>query len=228
MVRDVSERATRSLQERLEECKAKAGKRYAADELEALGRSYDELEASGIRDGALRDGERAPDFELPNGWGEPVRLSNLLARGPVVLTFFRGRWCPYCRLQLKAYRDMVPDLEPLKASLVAVSPMLPEFTRAFVERASLGFDVLSDVGNTVARAYGLAYEVEGVQRSFHDRDRAAGMPAVNGDDSWVLPLTSTYVLDRDGIVRFATVGVRPSQRAEPAELLEVLGRLAER
>jgi peroxiredoxin len=219
---------TKTLRQRLDECRAKAGKRYRAEELEALGRSYDELEASGVRDSALREGERAPDFELPNGWGEPVRLSSLLARGPVVVTFFRGRWCPYCRLQLKAYRDMAPDLEPLGASLVAVSPMLPEFTRAFVERASLGFDVLSDTGNTVARAYGLAYEVEGVQRSFHDRDRAEGMPAVNGDDSWVLPLTSTYVLDRERIVRFAAVGVRPSQRAEPAELLEVLGRLAGR
>jgi peroxiredoxin len=173
---------------------------------------------------ALAVGDAAPGFALPDAMGRETRLSDLLARGPVVLTFYRGSWCPYCNTQLRDYQLALPDIEAAGASLVAVSPQTPDSTMTIVERQSLAFPVLSDVGNAVSRAYGLVFAVDAGTR---EQYRAVGidLAASNGTDTWELPVPATYVVAPDGTVRFAFVEADYTRRATPAQIVEALETL---
>src|SRR5258708_39898661 len=124
-----------------------------------------QLVQSGIADKSLKAGETAPDFALPDAYGHAVTLSALLADGPVVLTFYRGDWCPYCNLTLRSYQAVLPEISVLRATLVAVSPQNPDNTLLTVEHKELTYPVLSDVGNHIARQYRLVWSVPEEQRS---------------------------------------------------------------
>src|SRR5207248_6937010 len=128
-----------------------------AEVLATFGREIEALARSGIAASGLREGTLAPDFTLPDVHGRAVTLSALLQLGPVVLTFYRGEWCPYCNLQLRAYEAILSQIRALGASLVAVSPQTPDHSLATMEKKGLTFPVLSDAGNEVARRYGLVY-----------------------------------------------------------------------
>ncbi len=174
---------------------------------------------------ALREGAQAPPFTLPNAAGQPVNLGELLARGPVVVTFYRGAWCPYCNLQLKAYQDILADIQALGASLVAISPQSPDGSLSMKEKHDLQFEVLSDAGNGVARQFGLVYTLrQPVQEAALKlgNDIAAG----NADGTWELPVPATYVLDQAGQIRLAYVEGDPTRRLEPAHILNALHGLA--
>lgn len=174
-----------------------------------------------IERNALGVGAQAPDFTLPDVHGEPVRLGGLLERGPVVLSFYRGAWCPYCNLQLRAYQRALPQIVARGATLVAVSPQLPDGSLTMAEQNALGFPVLSDQGNQVARQYGLVFQLDGAVR-----ERYLGMnidlERSNGDSSWELPMPGTYVIDRGGTIRLAFVHPDYTRRLEPAEILVAL------
>ena len=172
---------------------------------------------SGIAASGLHKGALAPDFTLPNVAGRPVTLSALLARGPVVLTFYRGEWCPYCNLQLRAYQAILPQIRDLGASLVAVSPQTPDNSLTTAEQKSLTYSVLSDVGNEVARRYGLVFSLSEALRAV-----SADLPAYNGDASWELPMPGTFVIAPDGTVRLAFVDADWTRRLEPAAILDAL------
>lgn len=170
-------------------------------------------------------GDEAPDFTLPDPRGGEVALSALLREGPVVLAFYRGGWCPYCNLQLRAYQEALPAIRELGARLVAVSPQLPDQSLSMAEKNALAFDVLSDVGNRVARSYGLVYTLaEELQEGL----RAAGRPLslVNGDDSWELPVPATYVIGPDRRIVAGEVDVDYRDRLDPREILAALEGLA--
>ena len=175
--------------------------------------------------GALGVGAEAPDFALPNAMGREIRLSDLLARGPVVLTFYRGAWCPYCNTQLRDYQDVLGEIEEAGATLVAVSPQTPDGSMTMAERNGLAFPVLSDVGNAVSRTYGLVFEVDGRTR---ERYQAVGvdLAAVNGADAWELPVPATYVIDPDGRIGAAFVEADYTQRASARRVLDALRREA--
>ena len=174
-------------------------------------------------DGALGVGAEAPDFALPDATGREVRLSDLLAEGPVVLTFYRGAWCPYCNTQLRDYQDILGEIEEAGATLVAVSPQTPDGSMTTVQRNGLAFPVLSDVGNAVSRRYGLVFEVDGQTR---ERYQAVGvdLTAVNGTDAWELPVPATYVIGPDGTVGAAFVEADYTQRASARQVLDALRR----
>jgi peroxiredoxin len=130
-----------------------------------LGSELAQLTESGIVANALKAGQRAPDFQLSEASGQQVQLAALLAKGPVVLTFYRGGWCPFCNLQLRAYQSVLPKIHRLGAELVAISAQTPDFALTDVEQKALTFPVLSDPHNTVARAYGLVHTLsEALQR----------------------------------------------------------------
>jgi peroxiredoxin len=168
--------------------------------------------------GTVGVGERAPGFTLPDAQGGVVSLDDLVGEGVVVLTFYRGSWCPYCNLQLNAYQEILDDLDAVGAHLVAVSPMTPDNSLSFAEKAGLRFTVLSDSGAQVAERYGLVFVLEGSYRELH-RGLGIDLPALNGDDSWRLPTPATYVIDGEGMVRLVHVNGDYRSRFEPEALL---------
>ena len=172
----------------------------------------------------LKVGDRAPAIVLGNAKGETVDVGILLKSGPVVVTFYRGGWCPFCNLELKAYQDVLPRIRAAGASLVAISPEKPDDTVTTAEKNGLGFPVLSDAGHAVGKAFGVVYaftdEVRGVYDGFK-----LDIPSKNGTpDDWSLPLSATYVIGRDGIIQFADTRVDYRERTDPLEVLKVLER----
>lgn len=179
-----------------------------------------EVATSGVMESALRVGDTAPDFILPNAHNDSVQLSTILESGPVILTWYRGGWCPYCNIQLNAYNDALDDFEKAGGQLVAISPEIPDSSLSTSERSQLRFEVVSDLGNLVAKSYGVAYTLpEGVKKAFEGRVDVA---AYNNDNSYSLPLAVTYVIDTDRVIRYAFVDADYRKRAEPAELIRQL------
>ena len=186
-------------------------------------RGIDQLRASGILEKALKVGDAAPDFTLPNAEGQMVGLAALLEKGPVVLTWYRGGWCPYCNLALHAMQSSLPEMKKLGATLVAISPQMAESTTNTARRNRLKFEVLSDVGNKVARKYGLVYRLpDDVAKLLGAK---INLEKYNGDLSQELPLAATYVVAQDGTIAFAHVAADYRVRAEPADVVAALKRL---
>jgi len=170
---------------------------------------------------ALKTGDRAPDFTLPNPSGRPVSLSGLLRGGPAVVTFYRGGWCPYCNLQLRAYQRALGEITALGGRMIAISPQLPDGSLTTAEMNELSFDVLSDVGNRVARSFGLVYALPDELRSALTSNGKA-LPGINGDDSWELPLPATYVIAPDRKIALAELELDYRERLEPDAIVAAL------
>ena len=187
------------------------------------------VRTSGVLDHALKIGDRVPDFTLPDPFGHDVSFKTLLAKGPVVVSFYRGEWCPYCNLELRAFQQALPQMQELGASLVAISPEKPEGGAAAIEKNALTFTVLSDFENKVARQFGIVFQVgeklQDLSKNLFKNDLALR----NGEGSYQLPVPATFVVDAEGIVRFAHVEVDyMTGRAEPEEVVAVLKGLAHR
>jgi peroxiredoxin len=184
----------------------------------------EELRASFALESAIGLGDQVPDFRLPDANGKVVSLHDLLQSGPALVTFYRGGWCPYCNIQLRAYQAILPEITSLGASLVAISPQLPDGSLSTSAANALTFDVLSDVGNVVARRFGLVWSLpEELRAALRSNNKA--LPGVNGDDSWELPVPATYVVARDGRVVLAAVEVDYRKRQEPEAILAALQAL---
>jgi peroxiredoxin len=177
--------------------------------------------------GAIDVGDRAPDFSLPDQHGAQVSLSETLARGPVVLLFVRGGWCPFCALTLRAYDRLRPALQHAGATLLAVSPQTQANSLATAERDALGYSLLSDHGLQVADAYGLVWQPDTamqavLQRLGHD------LPRINGSNDWRLPIPAGYVIDRNGVVRTARHVPNIADRLPPVQALDAVLALGAR
>jgi len=179
------------------------------------------LRASFLIENTPAVGSEAPEFSLPNAQGKLVSLSKALSDGPVVVTFYRGSWCPYCNLQLRAYQRALPEITALGGRLMAISAQLPDKSLSTVEQNALEFDALSDVGNRVARSFGLVYALPDELRAVLISNNKA-LPMFNGDDSWELPVPATYVIGRDGRVVLASVQIDYRQRLAPEEIVAAL------
>jgi peroxiredoxin len=190
----------------------------------AMTRADMELAASGIAQRAVKAGDHAPDFRMPDARGRQIRLQELRARGPVVVSFYRGGWCPYCNLELRALQNTLPAIKRLGAELVAISPQTPDESLSTAEKNKLAFAVLSDVGSATAKAYGIAYDLAEELRPIYARSGNA-LPDKNGDDSWVLPIPATYVIDTNGTIVLAFIDIDYRNRLEPAEIVAALESL---
>jgi peroxiredoxin len=210
-----------SLKDTITEFRTKMAKMAPPEVIATLGGEIEKLAKSGIAKGALSIGAKAPDFTLPDARGGTVTLSALLAKGPVVVTFYRGGWCPFCDLQLRAYQGVLPEVRELGAELVAISPQTADFARSDVEKKDLTFPILTDAHNEVARKFGLVFVLSDVMKELQ---KGFGNPTTkfNGDDSWELPMPGTFVIDRSGIVRLAHVDPNYMQRLEPRAMLAAL------
>jgi peroxiredoxin len=221
-----------SLQDRLDAFKAnlESGKlpfKPAAQQLEAMRRATAELIATGQAQRALKAGDKAPDFTLNDPDGKPVFSRDLLAKGPLVVSFYRGVWCPYCNMELQALQAELPAIETRGAVLVAISPQTPPNSRKSQRDNKLSFPILSDVKAEVANAFGIRFALPDylvdVYKAFNN-----DLPLVNADPSWVLPMPARYVIDTDGIIAYAEINPDYTQRPDPSELLPVLDRLRDR
>lgn len=211
--------ASPTLEQEITEFKAQFVKQLPPGVPEGIDADVKANVESGITAHALRVGEHAPDFILPDVLGNPVSLSKLLAQGPVVLTFYRGEWCPYCNLQLHAYQQILPQIKELGVTLVAVSPQTPDHSLSLIEKQQLTFTVVTDNENHVARQYGLVYKLS---QSLHDIYLQIGvnLPNYNGDQSWELPISATYILDQSATIRTAFVDADFTHRLEPSAVLK--------
>ena len=179
------------------------------------------LEISGIAGRALKAGDRIPDFDLPDATGKVVRSGELLAAGPLVISFYRGSWCPYCSLELKTLQQNLSEFRARGATLVAISPQTPDESLTTKEKNELAFPVLSDAGSKVARKFGLVFTLDETLKPIF---KAFGIDllAHNGVDTWELPIPATYVVAKSGKIVSACVDVDYRNRAEPAEILKWL------
>jgi peroxiredoxin len=170
---------------------------------------------------ALAAGDRAVDFELPNAQGRRIRLTDQLERGPVVLTFYRGAWCPFCNLQLRGLQQALPEIEALGASLLAVSPQLPDGSRAIVDTNGLTFEVLSDLDSAVASAYGITFTLPAIDQALL-LEVGNDIRQVNGDKRWVLPAPATFAIAADATIQHARVDPDYTSRITADEILSAL------
>jgi len=191
------------------------------DVQQIVGASMQRLLASEIDKGAKKSGDQAPDFLLPNVRGGQKSLSDYLKAGPVVLSFYRGGWCPYCNLEFRALQARLPEFKALGATLVGISPETPDASLTTVEKNNLEFEVLSDVGNRVIKEYGLLYVVDEKMRPLY-LEWGLDVPAANGDGSYELPIPATYVIDRKGIIQAAHVDKNYINRMDPGDIVEAL------
>ncbi|MGA0601613.1 peroxiredoxin-like family protein [Caulobacter sp. KR2-114] len=193
--------------------------------VEAIHRSTDELIASGQAERALKAGDRAPDFALADADGNQVSLSDLLAKGPVVLTFYRGVWCPYCNLDLKALEAAATEIRARGASLAAVSQQTAPNSRKAQRIEGLSFPILADPGGQVGDAFGLRFQIPDYLKATYLQLKV-DLSVINGEASWTLPMPARYVIGTDGVVAYAEVNPDYTRRPDPSELLPVLDRLA--
>jgi peroxiredoxin len=207
-----------SLQDQLDEITASTRRLVQAERMAIGERAVAELLNSGIEDRILRVGAAAPEFTLNDAAGRPVRSADLLALGPLVLKFFRGRWCAYCVTELEAWRDLYPRLREAGVLLAAISPQTERQSDFMVGQHTLPFPVLADPGCAVAEQFGLAYTIPDYHREYY-RSILVNIPFVNGDDSWRLILPATYVISQAGRVVHAQAHADFRVRPEPEEAL---------
>jgi peroxiredoxin len=215
-----------SLKEQLAEYRAGWHKRVPPERQAIMQRHIDQLRTGAIARSMLKVGDRAPAIVLTNAKGQTVDVARLLKKGPLIVTFYRGGWCPYCNLELKAYQQILPEIEKAGAFLVAISPEKPDDTLSTAEKNALGFEVLSDVGQKVGRAFGLVYNFTDELKSAY-RDFNLDIPARNGTpEEWALPVSATYVIGSDGIIIYAYTDPDYRDRADPREILAALTKKA--
>ncbi|MDX5445808.1 MAG: AhpC/TSA family protein [Zoogloeaceae bacterium] len=219
-----------SLQDKLDAFKAdfQAGKppyNVPRSVIETMHRATTELIASGAAQRALKAGDKLPAFTLNDPEGKRVSSADLLREGPLVVTFYRGVWCPYCNLELQALQAALPTIREAGASLVAISPQVASNSRKSVRQNALTFPILSDPHNDVAAAFGLRFELPDYLVELY-KSLQNDLPAFNGDSSWMLPMPARYVIAGDGTIVYAEVNPDYTRRPEPSDMLPAIERAA--
>lgn len=211
------------LQDVLDEKKAAFNEKATEEKKKLYAEGIEDIVIKGVLDKAKKVGDNAPSFSLKNALGKEISLASYLEKGPVVLTWYRGGWCPYCNLTLARMQEELPKFKAEGASLIALTPEVPDSSISTTEKLALEFEVLSDLNNKVARQYGIVFElIPGVAEAYQN---AFGLHEYNGDESNELPLAATYIINTDGTIAYAFVEADYRNRAEPKAILEALKSL---
>ncbi|MDB9527228.1 peroxiredoxin-like family protein [Oscillatoria sp. CS-180] len=189
-----------------------------------MAKAGDDITKLGIEDRSLKTGDTIPTVTLPNALGETVAVQTLLQDGPVVIAFYRGGWCPYCNMELRALQQALPKIEAQGARLVAISPETPDHSLSTKEKNDLTFEVLSDVGNLVAQDFGLVFAIPEYLRPVY-KSFGIDVAAHNGDEKFELPVPATYVVDTSGKIAHAFVNLDYTQREDPENIVTALKSL---
>ncbi len=196
---------------------------FSKQELAIMKQSTKEL-AKAMPSPGLKPGQTAPDFELSNAFGQKIRLSEQLKKGPVILSFYRGAWCPFCSIQLNALHQSIPYFKKYDAQLILVTPQKPDHSLAQIEKAKYEFEILSDLDSEVMKQYKLFFKLSPALVKVylkHDLD----IESFNGKDRAVLPVPGTFVIDKKGIIRAAFADTDYKKRMEPTAIVEALKKL---
>jgi len=210
-----------TLGEQLLEIKARTRELVRPENLQIQERSIRELEHSGAVDNILQAGSQAPEFELTDPNGKLVRSADLLARGPLVVMFFRGRWCPYCVATVEAWQRSLPELQNRHASLVAISPQTVKQNNLMADQHRLTFPLLSDPGNKLAKQFGVAYQLPADLQELNRRI-FVNLEFINGDKSWELPMPATFLIASDHRILFAEAHADYTRCTEPQRVIDLL------
>lgn len=187
-----------------------------------LEQEAEHLVRTGITEQSLKTGDRAPAFALPNQAGELIRSAALLAQGPIVLAFNRGSWCPYCNVSLGGLQMALPAIQELGAQVVAISPQMTSWQAD--DNTPLPFAMLRDRGNQVARQFGLVFQMSLALRPIYEQQGIL-LPRYNGDESFELPVTATYIINPEGCIAYDFVNADYSQRPDPVEIITQLRQI---
>ncbi len=216
----------KTLTEQLREKAEAAQARTPEETKKIMSSAIEELRKSDILSKSLKVGDQMPLFTLPDVKKGDVTAKSLLAKGPLVVVFYRGGWCPYCNLQLHDLQGHLQEFKELGAELVAISPQTPDSSLSTVQKADLSFYVLSDVGNKVAKKFGLVFRLPDDLKKVY-KDFGIDLESVNASKDWELPVSATYIVKPDGKVAYAFADVDYKKRAETEELLKILKSLKE-
>jgi len=181
--------------------------------------------ASDLTKTALQLGDKAPDFSLKNSKGDSVSLYTLLAKGSVILTWYRGGWCPFCNMQLQYLQRNMPEFKANGANLIALTPEKPDESLSTQEKNELEFEVLSDFDNKVAKEYGIVFKLTDEVSDLYKNTFNLNLRAYNGNDSDELPMAATYVIGKDGIVDYAYLNADYTTRAEIGDIIDSIKKL---
>ena len=200
-----------------------AAAKFTEEKKQVYAEGISSVTASGVLENALNVNSKAPNFTLKNALGNSVSLYDELKKGPVVLTWYRGGWCPYCNITLHYLQEKLPEIQKVGATLIALTPELPDNSLSTSEKNELEFTVLSDVGNVVGKEYGVVYTLTDEVAIMYEA--GFGLRKVNGDDSNELPLAATYVIDTDATIQYAFLDADYTERAEVSEIVSALQKL---
>jgi peroxiredoxin len=198
-------------------------KRVLTEKQDLMKKAIDELKQSNEAKG-LQVGDQAPLFTLPDALNNEVKLADVIEKGPVVLTFYRGGWCPYCNMELRAYNEILEDIHQAGGQLVAISPQTPDQSLSTKEKSELNFHVLSDVGNKVAKGFNLVYRLPDYLIDLY-KEFGLRVDEHNGDDSWTLPVSATYIIHQDGTIAYEYTQADYKDRVEPTDVLNELRKI---
>lgn len=210
-----------SLTEQLEAMSAGSAKRIPEEALAVMRKAAEELDGQGVGDNALSVGDRFPEVGLQSSDGADFALSSLLAKGPVLINFYRGGWCPYCNLELKSYQDQLDTVRSLGAELVAISPETPDRAEATAAKNEISYPVLTDPQNRLAEALGIVFTLPPELASLYETF-GNNLPEAHGEAGWRLPIPATYVVGKDGVILYAHVARDYRTRAEPEDAIAAL------
>ena len=211
-----------TLKDEFDKLRVGTAEKVSGETLAVMQGATKDLIASGIAERSTGEGSAAPAFSLPNAHGAPVASESLWAEGPVVVSFYRGGWCPYCNVELRALQQRLPEIEALGARLVAITPETPDKALTTQEKNEIAFDVLSDDGNAVASAFGLTFRLPDAVNDIYKGQFGIDLEAFNGDASQTLAVPATFVIDKGGKVLKAFVDADYTTRAEPDEIIDAL------
>jgi peroxiredoxin len=226
----VSRSPVPSLQDELDRITQNTRALVQPERLAISERQTAELFATGIEERILRAGAKAPAFTLPDALtGKQVSSADLLAMGPLVIKFFRGRWCPYCVTELEVWRDLHAELRGMGAFFVAISPQTRRHNDFTLQQHHLNFPILSDADAKVAEEFGIAYSVPKAHRDYY-KGILVNIPFVNSGNmyksateaSWSVPLPALFVVKQDGTIAFSEGHADFRVRPEPADVLEAV------
>ena len=206
----------------LQEVTANFKQQVPAEVFNTIVSAAEALTRSHAFDAALKVGDRMPSFDLPDATGKRVRSGDLLLRGPLLLTFYRGEWCPYCNLALKALQDELPKITASGATLVAISPQTPDHSLSTSEKFALAYPVLSDAGNALAKQLGIVFTLNDELRPLY-AGFGIDIPGYNADGSFELPVPATYLIGSNGVILERYLEIDFRQRIEPQTVLDWLG-----
>jgi peroxiredoxin len=193
--------------------------------IETMHRATAELIESGVARRAKKAGDLAPHFSLKDPEGNVINSADLLERGPLVLSFYRGVWCPYCNMELQALETAKPEFDRYGASLVAISPQTAPNSRKSVRQNKLSFPILSDVKGKVGAAFGLRFHLPDYLVE-HYSQLKNDLPTFNDDPSWTLAMPARYVIGQNGVILYSEVNPDYTRRPEPDDMIPVLQQAA--